>query len=83
MKQLQITNILKQLCNGFIPVKRDGNCFQTAFGFSFIKLLLINYEDYIMNLIHLLIKYNLLIQEVEQTFKIFKLIIYNQKKNLK
>ncbi|CAD8116112.1 unnamed protein product [Paramecium sonneborni] len=32
-------------CNSFIPVRGDGNCFYTAFGYQFLKILITVYDD--------------------------------------
>ncbi|CAD8119242.1 unnamed protein product [Paramecium sonneborni] len=45
IKQIQIKQNLKNICNGFIKVRGDGNCFYTAFGFQFLNHLLITYND--------------------------------------
>ncbi|CAD8078646.1 unnamed protein product [Paramecium sonneborni] len=45
IKQLKIRCELKIHCNEMLFVRGDGNCFYTAFGFQFLKLLLITYSD--------------------------------------
>ncbi|CAK72061.1 unnamed protein product (macronuclear) [Paramecium tetraurelia] len=37
--------IVRKICNAFLQVRGDGNCFYTAFGFQFLYHLLFSYSD--------------------------------------
>ncbi|CAD8078644.1 unnamed protein product [Paramecium sonneborni] len=43
--KLQNLAFVSQICNAFIQVRGDGNCFYTAFGFQFLYHLLCKYSD--------------------------------------
>ncbi|CAD8168975.1 unnamed protein product [Paramecium octaurelia] len=45
IKQLAVKNVLKNYCQRILYVRGDGNCFYTAFGYQFLRLVLINYND--------------------------------------
>ncbi|CAD8185794.1 unnamed protein product [Paramecium octaurelia] len=45
IKRLATKQQLYQICQGYIQVRGDGNCFYTAFGYQFLKHLLITYQD--------------------------------------
>ncbi|CAD8171879.1 unnamed protein product [Paramecium pentaurelia] len=45
IKQLAVKNNLKKYCQKILYVRGDGNCFYTAFGFQYLNLLLIKFDD--------------------------------------
>ncbi|CAD8092768.1 unnamed protein product [Paramecium primaurelia] len=45
VKKLAKKQELYKICNGFLQVRGDGNCFYTAFGYQFIRHLLITYNN--------------------------------------
>ncbi|CAK77406.1 unnamed protein product (macronuclear) [Paramecium tetraurelia] len=45
IKHLEVKTNLKKYCQKILYVRGDGNCFYTAFGYQFLRLVLISYND--------------------------------------